>query len=113
MPMVIEAYYFAVTGDRENTQRLLTMLDAAELPPLTELMRASIYVAMGRDAEALQYLRDSRDKRLLALPLTAIHPTHDPLRTRSDYRSLLTDLGLESRMSEQLASKIFQRNDLS
>lgn len=103
MPMVIEAYYFAVTGDFENTRRLLNELDAAELPPLTELMRASIFVAMGYEAEAVQVLRDSRDKRLLALPLTAIHPTHDPLRTRGDYRALLTDLGLEEHLSDQLA----------
>lgn len=101
MPMVIEAYYFAVIGDFQRTQQLLNNLDTAELPPLTELMRASIYVALGHEADAVQLLRDSRDQRLLALPLTAIHPTHDPLRKRSDYRALLIDLGLEANLGDR------------
>ena len=113
MPVVIEAYYYAVIGDSDNTRRLLTALDTAELPPLTELMRASIYVAMGQESEAVQILRDSRDNRLLSLPLTAIHPTHDPLRLRSDYRALLIDLGLgKADLRDQLATGFQEHNRL-
>ena len=102
MPMVIEAYYYAAAGEQTKASEILNTLDAAELPPVTELMRASIYVALERESEAVQLLLSARDKRLLSLPLTAIHPTHDPLRNRPDYQSLLTDLGLKEQGARRL-----------
>lgn len=94
MPMVIDAYFAAVTGDDGRARTLLAQIDAKQLAPISELMRASIYVALRRNTDAVALLQLAKDKRLLALPFSAIHPTHDPLRSQTEYANLVRDLGL-------------------
>ncbi len=94
MPMVIDAYLAAVTGDNGRAQLLLDRLDTEQLAPISKLMRASIYVALQRNKDAVKYLQLAKNKRLLALPFSTIHPTHDPLRRIPEYTDLLSTLGL-------------------
>lgn len=93
-PRIVEAYFYARTNDPRGAERMLRTVAPDSMHSLSRLMRASIFIALGRHDEALDALEEALKSRVLALPYTAIHPTHDPIASDPRYQRILKSLGL-------------------
>lgn len=93
-PRIIEAYYNAVADQSAKAASVFAEVDESMLAAMPKLMHTSILVALGRHEEAIDRLEQAEVDHLLALPYTAVHPTHDALRGNPRYQAILGRLGL-------------------
>ena len=91
---IVEAYRLIITGDHAAAEALIAELNLRTLSSMSELMSASLFVAMGRSEEAFAMLDHALEQQLIALPFSRIHPAYDPIRLQPQFTALLERMGL-------------------
>ncbi len=82
------AYVQAVSGNRHGAQEILDRLES-EGANLSPAMLATIYAALGRNDEAIDWLEQAYQKKAWLLLFIRSHPWFDPLRDDPRFQDIV------------------------
>ena len=94
VPVIIDAYHAAISRGPGASDAALSEIPFDRLPPMSELMSASIFVATNKLDRAIDMLEKAAERRMIALPFTLVHPAHAPLHEHPRYLALIERMGL-------------------
>jgi TolB-like protein/Flp pilus assembly protein TadD len=89
-------HVYAVSGDASRAQAILQDLEkTAGSAYVSPVYKALICTGLGQTQEALQFLRQAYAERSEFLLFIAVYPPFDPLQNNSEFRQILTQIGLQ------------------
>ena len=91
----IQAYGFAMSGQRDKTEALLKRLfSGTEFGHIVSYRIAAVYLALGDNSVALNWLDRAYAEHENWINQLKVDPVIDPLRTDSRFRALMRKVGL-------------------
>ena len=92
---VMQAYGYALLGDRVNAQKLLQeSIGQKESIMVSHYRLSQAYVALGNHSKALDQLEQSYENRDLHLFWIKVDPGFDPIRNEPRFRDVMTKMNL-------------------